>query len=101
MAMSMPQGLARHHRLVTRMMLALLFTIVAAESFLLYQQRAAHQAIETQSAKLLTTFLQADTAEVSRTPGVSIRLQNVRFKWSDKVYVDAANMAVKIWEPSE
>jgi hypothetical protein len=95
MAMSMPQGLARHHRLVTRVMMALLFTIVAAESFLLYQQRAAHRAIETQSAKLLTTFLQADTAEVSRAQGVSIRLQNVRFKWSDKVYVDAANMAVR------
>jgi hypothetical protein len=75
--------------------MAVLLTIVGAESFLLYQQREARQAIEVQSGKLLSAFLQRDTSKVSTAPGVSIRLQNVRFKWSNQVYVDASDMALR------
>ena len=85
----------RHRGLVSRAAIAVLLVVVAAESFLLYEQREAIRATEAQSAKLLTTFLQGDTAQASGASGVAIRLQNVRFKWSDKVYIDADNMAVQ------
>jgi hypothetical protein len=75
--------------------MAALLTIVAAESFLLYQQREAQKAVEAQSGRLLNAFLQRDTSKVSTAPGVSIRLQNVRFKWSSRVYVDASDMALR------
>lgn len=85
----------RHPERLTRVVLALLIGIVAVESFLLYQQGVASHAIESQSAKLLNTFLQGDSAKTSGGHGVAIRLQNVRFKWSEKVYIDAGNMAVR------
>ena len=72
-----------------------LLLVVLFESFLLYEQRTAVRAMETQSDKLLTTFLEADTAKASGGSGVPIRMQNVRFKWSDKVYVDMGDMAVR------
>jgi len=43
----------------------------------------------------LTTFLEADTAKASGASGVAIRMQNVQFKWSDKVYVDMGDMALR------
>ena len=82
-------------RLVTRLIIVLLLLVVAVETFLLYQQRAAMRAANVQSDKLLTTFLEGDTAQVAGTSGVSIRLQNVQFKWSDKVYIDTGDMAVR------
>ena len=85
----------RHRGLLLRLLIVLLLLVAAAESFLLYQQRAVNRAAQTQSAKLLTTFLQGDTAQVPITSGVRIRLQNVQFKWSDKVYVDADNIALR------
>src|SRR6185503_12632068 len=72
-----------------------LLLVVLFESFLLYEQRTAVRAMETQSDKLLTTFLEADTAKASGASGVAIRMQNVQFKWSDKVYVDMGDMAVR------
>lgn len=85
----------RHARLLIRAAIGLLVAVVVVESFLLYQQREAMRAAQEHSEKLLTTFLRGDTTEVPKTRGVSIRLQNVRFKWSDKVYVDAGDMAVR------
>jgi len=81
-----------------RMMGAILFLllmVVLLESFLLYEQRSAIRAASIQSSKLLTTFLQADTAKASGASGVAIRMQNVQFKWSDKVYVDMGDMALR------
>lgn len=89
------QWLAQHRSLVTGWMLALLLVIVAVESFLLYQQGSVNREIEGQSARLLAAFSQADTAQVSSTAGVPIRLANVRFKWSDKIYVDTSDMALR------
>lgn len=72
-----------------------LLLIVLVESFILYEQRSANRATEAQSAKLLNTFLKGDTTEASGSSGVAIRMENVRFKWSDKVYIDTGNMAVR------
>ena len=85
----------RHHALVTRTGIALLLAVLAVQSFLLYQERSINQAASAQSAKLLSTFLQGDTVRASGGSGVLIRLQNVRFKWSDRVYIDAGDMAVR------
>ena len=87
--------LGRHPGLALRSAIVLLLVIVAGESLLLYLEQSTHREIEAQSAKLLNTFLQQDTVQASRTPGVPIRLQNVRFKWSDRVYIDTADMAVR------
>jgi len=83
------------HRNRTALLIILLLLIILFESFLLYEQRTAMRATEVHSAKLLTKFLEADTTQVSGKGGVSIRLQKVRFKWSDKVYIDTDNMAVR------
>ena len=85
----------RHTRLLVILAYAVFLVAVGVEGFLLYQQRMVNKAIQSQSGKLLTTFLKGDTAQVPRTPGVLVRLQNVRFKWSEKVFVDADNMGVR------
>ena len=87
--------LARHPALAQRSVIVLLLVIAVTEGFLLYLQQSTNREIEAQSAKLLNTFLQQDTEQASRSPGVPIRLQNVRFKWSDRVYIDTADMAVR------
>jgi hypothetical protein len=84
-----------HRSLIARIAIGLLAGIVVIQSFFLYQQYRAHRETQIQSAKLLTTFLQRDTAETSNVHGVSIRLQNVRFKWSQDVYIDVGNMTVR------
>jgi len=81
--------------LATKGTLALLFLVIAVEGYFLYQQHVTCRVVEAQSAKLLNAFLQGDTAEAVRGRGVAIRLQNVRFKWSERVYIDAGNMALR------
>ena len=76
-------------------LVVLLSIVVLVETFLLWEQRTGNRAMETQSAKLLTAFLKEDTTAASGSGGVAIRMENVRFKWSDKVYIDAGNMAVR------
>lgn len=88
------EWLDRHRRLVIALFL-LLLAVIAAESFFLYQQWSVSAATKAQSDKLLTTFLQGDTAQTAGGSSVHIRLQNVRFKWSDKVYINTGNMAVR------
>jgi len=85
----------RHRGQLAIVLIALLFVIGSFEAFLLYEQRGSERAAKTQSARLLSTFLQGDTARAPVARGVSIRLQNVRFKWSDKVYIDTGNMATR------
>jgi hypothetical protein len=89
------EWLHRHRSHVMTWLTGLLLLVVAAETFVLIQQRSALRATETQSAKLLTTFLRGDTTQVSGASGTLIRMQNVRFKWSDRVYIDTGNMAVR------
>jgi hypothetical protein len=95
MAIAGLEWVSRHRYGLLVGLVALLVLVIAFESFLLYEQRAAIRATEAYSAKLLTTFLEDDTTQVSGAPGVPIRLQNVQFKWSDKVYIDTGNMAVR------
>src|SRR4029077_12327846 len=92
---SLPPWYRRHRTLVVRTALAALLAIVAVESLLLYLQWSAHRAIATQSDKLLATFLKGDTLQAPQSRGVPMRLQNVRFKWSDQVYIDTPNLAVR------
>lgn len=73
----------------------LMLVLIGVQSFLLYQQGVVSKARSKQSDQLLTTFLQGDTAQVAGGSSVRIRLQNVRFKWSEKVYIDAGNMAIR------
>ena len=85
----------RHEMAVDAAVVAVLAVALAIVSFLLYQEHSINRASNTQSAKLLSTFLQGDTSAAASESGVSLRLENVRFKWSDKVYIDAGNMALR------
>lgn len=76
-------------------LIVLLLIVVAAETFFLFQQHKVDKARSAESDRLLATFLSRDTALTAAGSSVHIRLQNVRFKWSDKVYIDAGNMAVR------
>ena len=86
---------SRHRSRVMSVAMVLLLFIAAIEGIFLYQHWKATHATEEQSAKLLDTFLKGDTTEVPVTTGVPIRMQNVRFKWSDKVYIDTDDIAVR------
>ncbi len=94
MARQRGEWLGQHRRPVLAL-LALLLVIIAAESLLLYQQWSIGRASKARSGQLLTTFLQGDTALAAVGSSVHIRLQNVRFKWSDRVYIDAGDLAVR------
>lgn len=83
----------RHRRLVIALFL-LMLAVIAAESLLLSQLWRVSKTHKAKSDQLLATFVQ-DTAWAAGRSSVSIRLQNVRFKWSDRVYVDTGNIAVR------
>jgi hypothetical protein len=89
------EWIVRHRGRLMGAIIILLLMVVVFESFLLYEQRSAVRAASTQSSRLLTTFLEADTAKAPDASGVAIRMQNVQFKWSDKVYVDMGDMALR------
>lgn len=65
------------------------------EAAVIFQQRQVCKEVEAQSAKILNKFLTEDASVKAGTIGVPIRLQNVKFIWSDKVYINSGNMAVK------
>ena len=94
MAVAGTDWFGRHSRVVAAV-LVLLILVVAAESLLLCQQWAVSAAGRARTEKSLATFLRGDTTQAADTSSVHVRLQNVRFKWSDKVYVDAGNLAVR------
>ena len=83
------------HRLPVIALFVLMLVVIAGEGFFLHQQWVVDRASRAQSDRLLNTFLRGDTAQTASEPSVRIRLQNVRFKWSDKVFVDAGNLAVR------
>ena len=95
MADSSKGWIRRHAGLLTLVVIGLLVGVICLESFVLWQQRGVMRSIQGQSSKLLNTFLEGDTAQVPEGHSVSIRLQNVRFKWSDRVYVDTHDMALR------
>jgi hypothetical protein len=94
MATQSTEWFGPHRRLVISLFVLMLL-VIAVESFFLSQQWVVSKASKAQTDKLLTTFLQGDTAQAVGGSSVQIRLQNVRFKWSDRVYIDAGNMAVR------
>jgi hypothetical protein len=85
----------RHTRALTCSTIAILLGVIGVETFILYQQAGANREVELQSARLLDKFLQQDTVSTPGATGVPIRLANVRFHWSDKVYIETANLAVR------
>jgi hypothetical protein len=85
----------RHTRALTCSTIAILLGVIGVETFLLYQQAGANRQVELESARLLDKFLQQDTVSTVSASGVPIRLANVRFHWSEKVYIDTANLAVR------
>ena len=95
MATRFTDWIRNHRTTVMGWIAGLLLLVIVVEGFLLFEQRTAIQASEAQSSKLLNKFLEGDTAEVSGASGVAVRLENVRFKWSEKVYIDAGNMAMR------
>jgi hypothetical protein len=95
MARARWEWLGRQRERLLGALLAAMLLVIGFQGFLLYQQRSAQRAADVQSAKLLTAFLRGDTLQTSGAGGVAIRLQDVRFKWSPKVYIDAGNMAMR------
>jgi len=95
MTIGCPAWVKRHSRLLTCSTFLLLLAAIAGEGFIIWQQGVAHQAAEDQSAKLLNAFLARDTAQAPGRAGVDVRLQNVRFKWSQQVYIDAPTMTIR------
>ena len=87
-------GFGRYRHLVIALAVLMLL-VIAAESFLLHQQWVVNEAGRARSDRSLSTFLRGDTARVASGSSVFIRLRNVRFKWSDQVYIDAGDMAVR------
>ena len=87
--------LDRHRKLISRVFIGILLAILSLETFLLLHQQLMERAARAQSSKLLTTFLSGDTAKVRSGAGVNIRLQNVRIKWSENVYIDTDGMATR------
>ena len=94
MATPSAEWLDRHRRLAIAVF-AVMLVVIAAESFFLHQQSMGIKASKAHSDRLLATFLLGDTAQAAGGSSVHIRLQNVRFKWSDKVFIDAGNMALR------
>jgi hypothetical protein len=87
---------ARHERLLTRVAIVVLLLVVVAEGFLLNLQSRVRREADARSDELLTRFLETDSVLVDTVQvGVPIRLENVRFMWSDRVYIDATNLAVR------
>lgn len=90
-----PEWYQRHRTAVDVTIGAILIIALGIMTFMFSQERAINRASSQQSAKLLTTFLKGDTAGAVGDSGVLIRLQNVRFMWSNRVYIDAGDMALR------
>jgi hypothetical protein len=95
MATARPGWFVHHRTKVISAVIALLLCIVIVETLLLYLQLRVGHEIEEQSAQMLKRFLDDEQPEAAEMVGVFLRLQNVRFKWSAKVYIDTSNMAVR------
>jgi len=87
--------MSQHRGLGMGLLVAVLLVVILAESFLLYQQRVVNRAAASHAGERLDAFLRDDTTQTSSSSGVPMRLENVRFKWSEKIYVDAGNIAIR------
>ncbi len=76
-------------------LVVVLLAVIAAETMMLRQQSTLAAATRVRSDLARSAFLLGDTTAVPVGADVYIRLRNVRFKWSDKVYIDAGDMAVR------
>ncbi|MEB3286354.1 MAG: hypothetical protein VKJ04_02505 [Vampirovibrionales bacterium] len=90
-----PSPFFKSKQLVMTWFLLLLFIIIAIETFFLYQQHRIVQEVEAQSARMLDKFLSNKATPEDKAVGVPIRLQNVKFHWSNKVFINTGLMATK------
>jgi hypothetical protein len=82
-------------RYVRPAFIIVLAAIAMLEGVLLYEQKVSSRTVRANSDRLLRAFMQGDTAKTVSRTGVRIGLQNVRFEWSPKVYIDTRGMAVE------
>jgi len=83
--------LGRHRGHVLGGTVVLLLVVVAVETYILQEQR---KAVLTAEARSTHTSAPEDTTRAA-TAGVLIRMHNVRFTWSRRVYINTGNMAVR------
>jgi hypothetical protein len=88
---SSPDGPRKRHRLVTGLLVAACVTI-AVEAILLVRGFPPARTVAAAPGEFRAASVEDDSAGGS---GVHIRLRNVRFRWSDEVYIDTGNMAVR------
>ncbi len=77
--------------------IAVVLALVAIlEAYLLQQQEIAHRVSTARSNELLASFLKSDTSAAEAAAGsIHIRLRNVRFKWSPRVWIETGEMALR------
>jgi len=91
-----PRAWINEHRTpLAKALVYFLLAVVAVQAYALYHQGATNRAASSQSNKLLTTYMRSDTSATATAASVRMRLRNVRFEWSDKVYIDTDDMAVR------
>jgi hypothetical protein len=84
-----------HRMPLARALIFVLLAVIALQAYALYHQGAMNRAATSQSDKLLASYMRADTLATPSAASVHLRLRNVRFEWSDKVYIDTDDMAVR------
>jgi hypothetical protein len=91
MAASPLAWLGRHRSRALGGAVVLLLIVVAVQSQILYGRRAS---VSTTDARSASTSAPGDTTRAATT-GVFIRMHNVRFTWSRRVFINTGNMAVR------
>ena len=72
-----------------------MLAVIALEAFLLQRQAGVNAAALGRAHAGAASFTAADTARAPLGPGVIVGLRNVRFTWSNKIYVDAGDVALR------
>jgi len=90
----------RHRERVHESLLGLLLILVFVQAYLLYREHIVNRAANAQSNQLLNTYMKGDSLQIQTAAAVNVRLSNVRFRWTPRVYIDTADMAVRA-EPIE
>jgi hypothetical protein len=80
---------------LTGLTMLLLVGVVLTEGYLLLKQRTAVRATFAAPSNSILSPFGGDSAASAGLPGVPIRMQNVRFKWSDGIFIDAGSLAVR------
>ncbi len=69
--------------------------IIITEAVIIYAQNKVNKQIEEQSAKALKRFQQGDKTKLGESGGNYIKLQNVHFRWTNKIEVSIPKLTAK------